>query len=383
MPKITSDQEELLESYEPVKIGVIGYTGDSEEQMRGEEGGPAAAIRLALQEAWDSCKLPRKVELLWKPDHGLPNGQAINDVRAYEELCDAGCLCVVGPHSSDNIYMMREASDRRKVPVISWAGTESLAGEYLFRLGNGDCGGDPALIARWCEKKGFTNIGIIEELCPNGEEYMRYFRLECRERELHICSTETLAQTSSKKAVREALARLRDSGADVLVYIGYGYLLSQNFLNPALKKLAWDPPRITTTAFMFYLTGYNSFEGWVGVDQDCPLNPLRNHFEEAFYPLYRDSMWLDRRDNWMNGVQLLAYDTGRVIAEALYRAPRLTPDGIRQGLERIRWMPAAVGGPNTHISCSAFEHNMYSGDWLCYGKVENMKLVYEGLYEDE
>ena len=132
---------------------------------------------------------------------------------------------------------------------------------------------------------------------------------------------------------------------------------------------------------MYYLNGFEYFEGWVGIDQDCPDNPLRNQFSKAYYERYKDSLYLDYRQNWLNGVQLLAYDTGRVVAEALFRAPRLTPEGLKEGLERIRWMDACVGGPDTHISCSAHEHNMYSGNWLCYGKIEDGKLKFEGLYK--
>ena len=382
MGQLSQEERSFLEKYEPVKIGMIGYTGDSLEVIQKKpEGGPACAVKFALDERFEAGMLPRRYEIIYRPDRGLPSGSAKKVVDTYHELCDEGCLCVIGPHSSDNVYMMKEASDQRKVPVISWAGTEKLAGEYLFRLGNGDCGGDPALMAAWLQKKGFSNIGVIEELCPNGEEYMRYFRLECRQRHLTITKTETLSQFSGHENICEALKRIKASGAEAIAYIGYGFLLAQNQLNPAFDAIDWHPARITTTAFMFYLTGYASFEGWVGIDQDCPDNPLRNHFAEAFYPVYKDMLYLDYRDNWLNGVQLLSYDTGRVVAEALYRAPMLTPEGVKEGLERIRWMKAAVGGPDTHISCSRHEHNMYSGNWLCYGKIENGKLKFEGLYE--
>ena len=391
MAHLTDDERKLLDKYAPVKIGMIGYTGDSPELLQqmgalraGQSveitGGPASAALMALDEAFEAGRLPRRYEMIYLPDKGLPEGSAQNDVDAYNRLCDQGCLCVIGPHSSDNVYMLKRASEQRKVPVISWAGTEQLAGDYLFRLGNGDCGGDPALMAAWIQKNGFSKIGIVEELCPNGEEYMRYFRLECRSRELTVCSTETLSQFSGHETICNALKRMREAGTEVIAYIGYGYLLAQNLLNPALKEIGWDPARITTTAFMYYLNGFNNFEGWVGIDQDCPDNPLRNEFAGKYYERYKDLLFLDYRDNWLNGVQLLSYDTGRVVAEALFRAPRLTPEGMKEGLERIRWMDACVGGPDTHISCSAHEHNMYSGNWLCYGKIEDGKLKFEGLY---
>ena len=42
-----------------------------------------------------------------------------------------------------------------------------------------------------------------------------------------------------------------------------------------------DPPRIMTTAFMFYLMGFDKFEGWVGIDQLCPDNKLAARFHES------------------------------------------------------------------------------------------------------
>jgi hypothetical protein len=67
--------------------------------------------------------------------------------------------------------------------------------------------------------------------------------------------------------------------------------------------------------------------------------------------------------------------------EALHRAPILTPHGVKLGIERIRFMPAATGGPNTHISGGPFDHQLFKGDWLHYGRVRDGRLEFAGLYE--
>ena len=68
-------------------------------------------------------------------------------------------------------------------------------------------------------------------------------------------------------------------------------------------------------------------------------------------------------------------------AEAIHRATILTPEGVRKGLERIRFLPTATGGPRTHIAGAPGDHNLFKGDWLIYSKMVDGKLQFEGLFE--
>ena len=70
-----------------------------------------------------------------------------------------------------------------------------------------------------------------------------------------------------------------------------------------------------------------------------------------------------------------------MLVEGLIRAPILSGEGLKAGLERIRFMPSTTGGPHTHIACSPHEHGMFRGDWLLYGRVQNSTLEFEGLFE--
>jgi hypothetical protein len=49
-------------------------------------------------------------------------------------------------------------------------------------------------------------------------------------------------------------------------------------------------------------------------------------------------------------VLLLTYDTARLVAEGLAREPADAPKGVKEGLEKVRMLPAANGGPRTHMS---------------------------------
>ena len=121
--------------------------------------------------------------------------------------------------------------------------------------------------------------------------------------------------------------------------MGYGMLAAKGLLREALDELGWDPPRIMGTAFMFYLMGFDKFEGWVGIDQFDPSNPLVAGFHERFVARYGEDPPL-----WPNAIPVLAYDTARVLVEGLFRAPILSGPGLKAGLEAIRFMPSTTGG---------------------------------------
>ena len=67
----------------------------------------------------------------------------------------------------------------------------------------------------------------------------------------------------------DALRHLHDDvQPDAIAYLGYGYPVAM--FNPILRELDWDPPRIMSTAFMWYINEpsmLDDMEGWYGVDQ--------------------------------------------------------------------------------------------------------------------
>jgi branched-chain amino acid transport system substrate-binding protein len=343
---------------EPIRIGWLGAALD------GPGGGYDKIHRMAFDEAVDSGLLDRPYEFVLHSENGLPNGTAKNATDGFRYLVDEGCIGVA----------VAPLANELQVPLISWAGTEQLQGEYCFRLGNGDVGGDAALVAAWLQRQGHRRIAVLSELSPNGEEYFRFFRQECRRHGLTITAVETVTQSPERLA--DNLDNLRQANADALAYMGYGMLAAKGLLREALDELQWDPPRIMSTAFMWYLMGFDKFEGWVGIDQLDLRNPLTAKFHERFVARYDQDPPL-----WPNAIPVLAYDTARVLVEGLFRAPILSGPGLKAGLERIRFLPSTTGGAQTHIACSPYEHCMFRGDWLLYGRVTDGKLEFEGLFE--
>ena len=353
---------------EPIKIGWLGAALD------GPNGGYDKIHRLAFDQAVESGVIDRPYEFVLHGENGLPNGSAKNATDGFKYLVDEGCIGVAGAYSSDNAITVAPLANELHVPLISWAGTERLQGDYCFRLGNGDCGGDAALVVSWLVKHGHTRVAVLSEISPNGEEYFKYFRMECRRRGVSIAAVGTVSQSPSNLA--ENLDHLRAVNADALVYMGYGMLAAKGLLRKALDELGWDPPRIMSTAFMWYLMGFDLFEGWVGIDQFDPNNQLAQRFHDEYVARYDMEPPM-----WPNAIPVLAYDTARVLVEGLFRAPILSGPGLKAGLESIRFMPSGTGGAHTHIACAPYEHGMFRGDWLLYGRVENGKLEFEGLFE--
>jgi branched-chain amino acid transport system substrate-binding protein len=351
-----------------IKVGWLGSALD------GPGGGYDKIHRMAFDEATEEGLLDRPVEFVIHPENGLPRGSARNATDGFRYLVDQGCIAVAGAYSSDNAITVGPLANELRTPLISWCGTDQFHGDYCFRLGNGDCGGDAALIVGWLKRNGHNRVAVVSEISPNGEEYFRYFRQECRRRGVSVAAVETVSQTPDDLASN--LRNLQRVGADALVYMGYGMLAAQGLMRAALDELGWDPPRIMTTAFMFYLMGFDKFEGWVGIDQFDPTNPLVQGFHERFTRRYGQDPPL-----WPNAIPVLAYDTARVLVEGLVRAPILSGEGVKAGLERIRFLPSTTGGPRTHIACSPYEHGMFRGDWLLYGRVRDGKLEFEGLFE--
>jgi branched-chain amino acid transport system substrate-binding protein len=351
---------------EPIKIGWHGM-----EWARFER-----EIQMAFDEGVERGVLDRRYEFLFEADAGLPQGTAKGGIDSYHRLVDAGCIAVLGANYTDSAMALAEHVNAAKVPLVSMCGTDSFHGDYCFRLGNGDVGDEPALIVSWLKRHGYNRVVVIAPTSPIGEEYFRFFRQESRRMGLSIAAIEPTTHTTTTEELAAKFSVLRDANADALVWLGYGGLVVSNTVRQALEAIDWDPPRIMTTAFMQYIWGFEQLEGWVGIDQWCPDNPRMHLFHERFVARFGEDPWM-----WPNAIPGLAYDLAATVVEGIHRATILTGPGVKQGLERIRMMPAVTGGPNTHIAGGPYDHQMFKGDWLHYGKIKDGKLEFAGLFE--
>ena len=63
-------------------------------------------------------------------------------------------------------------------------------------------------------------------------------------------------------------------------------------------------------------------------------------------------------------IGLAAYDIGRLLGEAVVRAAHLTRDGLRDGLERVKGLPAASGVDGTTMGFGNWDHAALKGGFL-------------------
>ncbi len=180
------------------------------------------------------------------------------------------------------------------------------------------------------------------------------------------------------RGLTEHLRAMRDQGTEAIYYGGYGYA-TFHFAR-AFKELAWDPPRVMGTAFMFYSNTNEwaeGLEGWHGVDQlgEDGTNPNYEAMIDRFQKRFGRTS--------KNVVVALSYDTARVAIHGIANAAMATPEEVKLGIERIRWMPATNGGPATYVQFGPYDHKGYKGDFLTIRELRGGELRFDGYHRPE
>jgi len=352
--------------FAPVKVGVLI------DLDMGTKDDFLATLRFGFDEAYEQGVITRPVELIVKEAIGLPRLEAKNSIDGYLDLVQQGVLCTIGPLITDNSLALAPVINETGVPALTWTGTDRYHGEYCFNLGNGGLAEETAMMASWIRRSGYTTVGMIHEISPGGVEYASNFRYYAARAQLDVLIEAYTTQIPDD--LEAILRKIRDQHPDCLAYLGYGY--PTILMGPVFKNLQWDPPRIMTTAFQFCYAKPEwmaALEGWYGIDQMCEDNPrLQPMFDRCA------ARTGSRRDHT---VTALSYDTARLLAEGIARAPLLTPRGLKEGLEKVRLLPAVNGGPRTHMSLGPYDHKAYKGDWLVIRKIAAGKTVFVGLHE--
>jgi hypothetical protein len=56
---------------------------------------------------------------------------------------------------------------------------------------------------------------------------------------------------------------------------------------------------------------------------------------------------------------------------------------VRDGLDKIRWMPATNGGPSCYVQFGPGDHKGYKGDFLTIRELRGGELRFDGYYRPE
>jgi branched-chain amino acid transport system substrate-binding protein len=357
--------------FEPVKIGILIDMDIG--QLLADWIDPTI---LAIEDAMNEGVYDRPVEIFTVDARGLPRENYLNVRRGYQKLVDHGCVVVLGPMISDNSVNLRDTVNETGVACIGWTGAVRFHGDYCFTVANGDIPTEGYIAANWCAQQGHGKVGFFWERGSSGTDYADFFRTAARNVGLDIIREVSLGP--NPRGLQEQLASMRAQGAEAIVYMGYGY--STFHFAGAFKALDWDPPRIMGTAFMFYSNSNawaEALEGWHGVDQlgEDGTNPnyeaMIERFEARFGRVSR------------NVVVALAYDTARAAVHGLANALIATPREVKDGLEKIKWMPCTNGGPGTYITFAAHDHRGYKGDFLTIRELRDGELHFRGYYRPQ
>ncbi len=311
------------------------------------------SFQLAFDEALEDGVIDRPVEIIVEETDGLPTGSVHAVVNGWKSLVAKGAVAIIGPQASENMIALREYVETEgRVPTLVWPGTDRQYGEWIFGLTNGSLSEEPYLMANYLAHQGITKVAVIYEDAHIGREYLSFFREACKYEKIRIVHQEEISQIQEDLSgpVRE----LKAAGAEGIAYLGFGHPAVR--VNAELKKIGWDPHRIMNTAFLtapFTAHGMKALKGWAGIDQYDEENEIGqsviNRFEKRYG--FRPA----------NFFVPLCHDTANIIAYAISRGHPISPSGLKQGLERIKMLPAATGGAGTLISFAPYVRRAWLG----------------------
>lgn len=296
-------------------------------------------------------RLNAQVEFVHAYGLGLPSGSADAVERAFDELARQDIVMIVGPAIGDNALAATPWVERARIPTINWAGAERARGEYMFHLQVGSHEDESLVMARHLAVLGAKRLGVVYDLSPIGTRHLKYLEDESRILGQLIVAAEGIPplEEDASEAVDTVLAQQPDA----FVYLGLG--LSAPAVACPLAARRWQGPRIMNTAG---LRGYHGdfardVDGWTYIDMFSDSNRTLSALREKMNLPPQQSVWAAK-----------GHDLGRLVAEGLARAPGFTRDGVKLGLEQVKWLPAAEGHEGTLLGFGIQDRGALHGRYL-------------------
>jgi branched-chain amino acid transport system substrate-binding protein len=319
-------------------------------------------LRRAIEEVAASpagAALP-EIELVTEVAEGHPGGSPEATAAGLHRLADSDVLAVLGPAISDNALACVPVADERAIPCINWSGSERTRSEWMFHYQVGSLEDEPFVIAAHLAGRGARRVALVREESFIGHQYATFFDDAVIVHGLELAGTVDLDVSGDNGA--DAVAALDGFAPDAVVYFGLG--VSARGLSTAMRGREW--PVVTNSALMF---GHSNpdwradFEGWTYIDAFDEENPVRARLHATL------GLALDEPG------PAYTYDMGRLIALGVAHAPSLTRDGMREGLERVKQVPAALGEPGTVMGFGRWKHCALEGGYLVLRQWRNGRSV--------
>jgi branched-chain amino acid transport system substrate-binding protein len=282
---------------------------------------------------------------------GLPSGTGEAVERAFAELVAADVALIVGPAIGDNALHITPFVERAGVPTINWAGAERARGEWMFHLQVGSHEDESLVIARHLAALGKRRLGVVHDRSPIGTRHLQFLIEEARVIGSAIVAAEAISPLDERAG--SAVGSVLAARPDAIVYLGLG--LSAPAVARALVAEGWRGPRMMNTA------GIRGYHGdfaqicneWTYIDMHSDGNHVLARV------IAEEELGRDKALAVAKG-----HDLGRLVAEAVARAPSLTRAGLREGLEKVKWLPAAEGNEGTLLGFGIQDRGALHGRYL-------------------
>ena len=299
-----------------------------------------------------SGRLDAEVEFVHAYGLGLPAGSADAVERAYMELARQDDIVIIaGPAIGDNALIATPLVERERIPTINWAGAERARGEYMFHLQVGSHEDESLVIARHMQAIGATRLGVVFDQSPIGTRHLKYLEDEARIIGLKIVATAAISplEDDATGDVNTVLA----SKPDGFVYLGLG--LSAPAVSQPLAASGWQGPRIMNTAGIRGMDPQFAakIDQWIYVDM----------YSDGNLTLAAKCKELGAAPHETLSVAK-GHDFGRLVAEGLARSLEFTRDGVKTGLEQVKWLPAAEGMEGTTLGFGIQDRGALHGRYL-------------------
>lgn len=338
----------------PIKIGILM---DMPERINKFA---FPTYELVKEQFLASGRYERDIEFVVRMVYGAPTGYIQDAIDGYNELCDQGCLVVVGPNHSDNNMALVPTVEQRKVPCIMLGATADNLSNYVFTVPWASIPDDAYVMTSWLKDRGYKRVAMTWDTVWHGTEYVRHFRIATARAGIDIIADKRFSVYSSDarhEIMKETARQHRALNPDAIVHFGTG-----NSTVPyakAIREVGWDIPRITNGSFFQanFEYAWEDMEGWVGTSLWDDDNETLKRFHKDYLARYPDD-------------PVIAYtpeplavwrDAMTAALEGLILAPILTPQGMHEGLESLRAIPAAVGGPRQVISFGKWDRRGNKG----------------------
>lgn len=345
-----------------IRVGVLNDMANSAAEAQGDV---TEWLEREVRSVQAAGRLDAEVEFVKSYGLGLPAGTAEAVERAYMELVNQDVVMIAGPAIGDNALIATPMVEREKVPTINWAGAERARGEWMFHLQVGSHEDESLVMARHLKALGADRVAVVYDQSPIGTRHLKYLEDEGRIIGLEVVAMEAISPLC--ELAEAEVAKVLKANPNGFVYLGLG--LSAPAVARPLAATGWQGPRIMNTAG---LRGYHgefakAIDGWIYVDMHSDGNTTLSAVMAQLGLAKEQAVWAAVR-----------YDFGRLVAEGLARATELTREGVKTGLEQVKWLPAAEGMEGTTLGFGIQDRGALHGRYLVLRQWVNGRTVEVG-----